>query len=87
MPEPVVSLDFDSRYQDDSETRSELDPEAAEAAEAAIAPVDDFLRDLTRAANEAVEDGDSALADCVVDGINAWRRPGPWAIWDRTRRP
>lgn len=71
-PEPVVSLAFDSRYDADDRTRSDIDPEAEAAAEAAIAPVDDFLRDLVRDANAVVREDDDADADCVLTRIAAW---------------
>jgi len=73
-PDPVVSLAFDSRYQDGDATRSEIDPEAEQAAEDAIAPVDDFLRDLVRDANDVVEGDDDADADCVLSRIADWAR-------------
>jgi poly(beta-D-mannuronate) lyase len=73
-PEPVLTLAFGSRYVADSTTRSEIDPEAAEAAEDALGPVDDFLRDLTSLANQSLRDeSDSvAAADCVVSQLAVW---------------
>jgi poly(beta-D-mannuronate) lyase len=71
-PDPVLGLAFDSRYTDDSETRSEIDPEAEAAAKAALRPVDDFLRDLARRANTALDGSDPAAAGCVVAQIARW---------------
>lgn len=73
-PEPVLSLAFGSRYVADSTTRSEIDPDAAEAAEDALRPVDDFLRDLTGLANDALRDDAEAqaAADCVVEQVVVW---------------
>lgn len=73
-PDPVISLAFDSRYQDGDATRSEIDPEAEKAAEDAIAPVDDFLRDLVRDANDVVKGEEGADADCVLSRIAQWAR-------------
>jgi poly(beta-D-mannuronate) lyase len=71
-PAPVPGLDFGSRYAADSATRSEIDPEADEAARTALRPVDDFLRDLSRRANKALDGGDAGMADCVVAQVAAW---------------
>lgn len=73
-PEPVLSLSYGSRYTDDSATRSEIDPAAAEQADDALRPVDDFLRGLTELANGVFEDGAdaTAIADCVVGQIAVW---------------
>jgi poly(beta-D-mannuronate) lyase len=75
-PEPVLSLSFNSRYVADSTTRSEIDPDAAEEADDALRPVDDFLRDLTALANDALrDDGDAAAAaDCAISQIAVWAR-------------
>jgi len=80
-PEPVLSLDFDSRYAQDDESRSEIDADGAADAGAALEPVDDFLRDLTRQAN-AVFDPDAdagAIADCVLAQIASWAQAGALA--------
>lgn len=73
-PDPVVSLSFDSRYADDSDSRSDIDPDALAEVEDAIGPVDDFLRDLTSAANDVFDpDKDAgAIADCVLARIAVW---------------
>ena len=75
-PAPVVSLDYDSRYQADSTTRSELDSKADSEVNKALAPVDDFLRDLTALANSGFKDGaDKAeIADCVISQIAVWAK-------------
>ena len=71
-PAPVPGLAFDSRYASDSETRSEIDPEAAAAAAQALRPVDDFLRDLSRRANAALDGSDAEAAACVVAQVAVW---------------
>lgn len=71
-PAPVLGLAFDSRYADDSETRSEIDPEAATEARDALRPVDDFLRDLSRRANAALDGSDPGAAACVVAQVATW---------------
>lgn len=71
-PAPVTALAFDSRYAEDSETRSEIDPAAAEAAEEALRPVEDFLRELASEASAAAEGQDSAAAACVITRMGDW---------------
>lgn len=73
-PEPVLSLSYGSRYSDDSANRSEIDPEAADDADGALRPVDDFLRDLTELSNTVFDEDANrhAVADCVVDQIATW---------------
>lgn len=73
-PEPIVSLDFASRYAEGDESRSELDSEAAAAAEDALRPVEDFVRDLTEAANEAADRRDATAAACVMSQLAEWAR-------------
>jgi poly(beta-D-mannuronate) lyase len=84
-PDPVVSIAFDSRYVEGDDSRSDIDPDAAEAAEDAIAPVDDFLRDLTQDANDVVAGESDADADCVVARIATWARAG--ALTDLASEP
>ena len=73
-PEPVLSLSYASRYAADSATRSDLDADAAGDAGDAQRPVDDFLRDLTEAANTVYDDGTDAgaVADCIISQIAVW---------------
>ena len=71
-PAPVPGLAFDSRYADDSETRSEIDEGAAAEAADALRPVDDFLRDLSRRANAALDGSDADAAACVVAQVAVW---------------
>ncbi len=71
-PPPVIGLDFASRYAEGDATRSELDPTAAAAVEAALRPVEDFLRDLVTAANKALDAGDADAAACMMRRMAAW---------------
>lgn len=71
-PDPVTGLSFDSRYADGDATRSDLDPEAAAAAGDALEPLEDFLRDLARAADAAIPAGDAAAADCILAQLRTW---------------
>lgn len=73
-PDPVVSLSFDSRYVPQDDSRSEIDPDARDLAEAAITPVDTFLRDLVRAANRVVAGHPAADADCLAAQLAVWAR-------------
>lgn len=75
-PEPVLTLDYGSRYTDDSETRSEIDDAAEEELEASLQPLDDFIRDLAELANQVyLEDASrTEIADCVTRLIAVWAR-------------
>ena len=73
-PAPVLGLDFASRYAEGDATASQIDPETATEATAALRPVDDFLRDLTGTANAALQDHDAAAADCAIGAMAAWAR-------------
>ncbi len=77
-PDPIVNLDYGSRYQADSTTRSELDPKADAEADKALKPVDDFLRDLTSTANGVFKEGadQAAISDCVIGQIAVWAEAG-----------
>ena len=73
-PEPIIAMGFSSRYTDESETRSELDEKSNDAVNAALGPLDDFLRDLTNLANDVTEgkDGQMETAACVVSQLAQW---------------
>lgn len=73
-PPPVGTLDFGSRYADDSATRSDIDATGEAEAEDALRPIDDFLRDLTDRANGVLrgKDDSAAQADCIVQQIAVW---------------
>ena len=75
-PEPVVSLGFGSRYTAESKSRSDIDSESNAEVNAALGPIDDFLRDLTRVANDVTKgEGDqAAAADCVVAQMLTWAK-------------
>ena len=77
-PDPVITLDYGSRYQDDSATRSEIDPKGDAEADEALKPIDDFLRDLTTTANKVFKSGiDKAkVSDCVIGQIATWASAG-----------
>ena len=77
-PEPVLSLAYGSRYTDDSASRSDIDAKGDAEADDALRPVDDFLRDLTEAANGVfAADADApAIAACVTARIATWARAG-----------
>ncbi len=73
-PEPVISLSYGSRYTAESESRSDIDEASNAEVDAALDPIDDFLRDLTQTAN-AITRGDDdqvAQADCLIEQIATW---------------
>ncbi|SFL61088.1 poly(beta-D-mannuronate) lyase [Loktanella salsilacus] len=77
-PEPVISLNYGSRYTDDDDTRSTLDVDSNEVVNAALRPVDDFIRDLVARSNGVLNESDptsaSGAADCVLAQIATWAR-------------
>lgn len=77
-PEPVISLDYGSRYTEDSTSRSEIDPKGDAEADEALKPIDDFLRDLTESANGIFEkDADQkAIANCIMAEMAKWAQAG-----------
>lgn len=73
--DPVTTLGFPSRYLKDSKSRSEFDEKANAAVEAALKPVDDFIKDLSIAANDALALPEAKAvhaANCVVTRIHDW---------------
>lgn len=75
-PDPVIALDHGSRYRADDPTRSIIDTESNAAVEAALRPVDDFMRNLIWHANAVTRGGsaESDRADCVVARLAVWAR-------------
>ncbi|MDX8354909.1 alginate lyase family protein [Cognatiyoonia sp. IB215182] len=73
-PEPVVSLSYGSRYTAESESRSDIDEDSNAAVNAALAPIETFIRDLVRIANDvtAGERDQMTQADCVIDQLATW---------------
>lgn len=74
----MLTLAYESRYASDSETRSEIDNEADAAVEAALAPLDDFIRDLATLANQVHAPGAprAEIADCVIAQLSTWAEAG-----------
>ncbi|MEL6838253.1 MAG: alginate lyase family protein [Pseudomonadota bacterium] len=73
-PDPVVSLNYGSRYTDESKSRSDIDEQSNAEVNAALAPIETFIRDLVKMANDvtAAEGDQMAQADCVIDQLATW---------------
>jgi poly(beta-D-mannuronate) lyase len=74
VADPVISLDFGSRYTADSKTRSDLDEASNQAVNDALKPIDEFIQDLSRETNASAsgdEEG-AARAQCVLDAVFVW---------------
>jgi poly(beta-D-mannuronate) lyase len=72
---PVTKLSYQSRYTKDSKSRSDFDEKANAAVDAALKPVDDFIKKLATEANNSLtrkDEGAVLAADCVVDHIHKW---------------
>ena len=74
VPEPVISLNHGSRYTDESVSRSDLDEESNAEVNAALGPIDDFIRDMMPIANDVTrgDDAQRAKADCIVSQLAVW---------------
>ena len=77
-PEPVLTLDFASRYEGSDATRSTLNKANADAAKAALKPLDGFVSDLAKDLAQALTETDAAqqraAADCILQRMAAWAR-------------
>lgn len=74
VAEPVLDLAFASRYAQDDATRSEINPEREQAAEAALEPLDAFVSDMTERTDTAMEKDDQAAMACVLAELAHWAR-------------
>ena len=72
VADPVISLNFESRYAADDATRSEIDPEAEADTKAALAVLDDFISDLSSRTDAALSEQDTAEAYCVMAALAGW---------------
>ena len=74
FPPPTVTLDYGSRYDTASADRSSLDEQSDADVDAALKDADDFIRQVTGLANDAVANPGVAAANavCVINGIHAW---------------
>jgi poly(beta-D-mannuronate) lyase len=78
VPEPLVSLNYGSRYTKDSKSRSDIDTASNEEVNKSLKPVETFINDLSRMANTAyLQTGsrDERVA-CVTDWLAAWADAG-----------
>ena len=78
VPAPVVALNFGSRYTDDSKTRSDIDEVSNAEVDRALRPVEQFIGDLHKQANDVARESLAldALArelkiEVTEDDINA----------------
>jgi poly(beta-D-mannuronate) lyase len=72
-PEPVISLSGESRYVRDDPARADVDPDAAEAYERAVAPLRTFEREVMRHANRYVRSNGETPAHAARCGGMLWR--------------
>ncbi len=76
--EPVVSLDFGSRYKADSKSRSDIDTESDAEVTNALKTIDVFIQDLTRLVGKAQTEEDPekqvAMSTCVLDAVYDWAK-------------
>ncbi|WP_176086574.1 alginate lyase family protein [Martelella sp. HB161492] len=84
FPDPTVRLDYGSRYEADSQDRSDLNAEADAAVTKALEDADNFVRQLAELSNAAVINPDVAAdnAGCVIDAVYAWASAGAFSELD-----
>ncbi len=77
-PDPVLTLDYESRYVDGDETRSTLDEDREAEAKAALDPLDEFIRALSERTEVMLSTEDDAQrqeqADCILAQMADWAR-------------
>lgn len=74
-PDPVVSLSYASRYVDEDASRATIDPRRKAEAEAAVAPVDEFIQSLADETQRMYSGPASArakAANCVLKRLATW---------------
>jgi poly(beta-D-mannuronate) lyase len=74
FPKPSVVLEFGSRYKDESKSRSEKDKNSDEEVTKALKPSDDFVQDVTKISNRALEDPElrDVVTECVIGAVHDW---------------
>lgn len=74
--DPVVQLDFGSRYIAQDDSRSTIDAASNDAVTEALRPVDDFIRHLVWHSNTVLSDPDSRAdrAACVIEELDTWAK-------------
>ncbi|WP_136441952.1 alginate lyase family protein [Pacificoceanicola onchidii] len=76
-PDPVLSLSFESRYAGSGEARDTVNAEIEAETEAALEPLDAFIRDLASGLDrmmEADRDKRRAKANCLIGQMSEWAR-------------
>jgi len=85
-PEPVVSLDTESRYDPKDRKAIEVDEDRAAAYREKVAPVRDYLRAVVEAANRSVAEPHArrAWADCAAGLLDGWAEAGALSEMETT---
>lgn len=84
LADPVVQLDYGSRYKSKDKSRSAFDKTSNAEVNKQLKPVDSFVNDMITAANAALTASASETGapeakiatDCVVAGLAAWAKAG-----------
>jgi poly(beta-D-mannuronate) lyase len=77
-PAPIRTLATTSMYDPSDPTHSKKDPKANARYQAAIQPVRDYAKDVTKFANNYVRSGaqKTAFAECTLDWLATWAQAG-----------
>lgn len=76
LAEPIIRLDYGSRYSSTDKSRSDFDSASNAEVNAQLKPVDRFITDMILAANMALLTADTVPANCVKSGLLAWAKVG-----------
>ena len=79
LADPIIRLDYGSRYASSDKSRSSFDSESNAQVNAQLKPVDEFITSMILAANTALLTADSAAAACVKAGLLVWAKAGALA--------
>ncbi|MEQ9125235.1 MAG: alginate lyase family protein, partial [Alphaproteobacteria bacterium] len=85
-PDPVVTLDTESRYDPKDKKAIEVDEDRAATYREKVAPVREFLRAVVEAANRSVAEPHArrAWADCAAGLLDGWAEAGALAEMETT---
>lgn len=85
-PDPVVTLDTESRYDPNDKKAIEVDEDRAATYREKVAPVREFLRAVVEAANRSVAEPHArrAWADCAAGLLDGWAEAGALAEMETT---
>lgn len=83
-PQPVQEIESASIYGAAAELGAQVDAHSSAVREQLTKPVNDFVRDVARFSQEAVDLPSKVAADCALSGLRAWASAGALTSPPRT---